>query len=93
MCGLNLSNQPYRDGTSIENAIIIENVEHQFQGVDAEYRYLSKMYGDRDVGWILKKQSLIKENGRYYDFIEIKLDIGSEISLYFDITSFFGKGF
>lgn len=88
-----MSNQPSRDGTTMENAIIIENAEDQFQGVDAEYRYLSEMYGDRGVSWILKKQSLIKENGRYYDFIEIKLSIGSEVSLYFDITSFFGKGF
>ncbi|OLS19777.1 MAG: hypothetical protein HeimC3_43980 [Candidatus Heimdallarchaeota archaeon LC_3] len=88
-----MSNQPSRNGTSIENAIIIDNTENHFEGVNAEYRHLTAMYGERGVGWILEKQSLIQENGRYYDFIEIKLSHGSVVSLYFDITSFFGKGF
>lgn len=88
-----MNNQSSRDGSSIENAIVIENKENHFEGVDAEYRYLSEIYGERGVGWVLEKQSLIQEKGRFYDFIEIKISNGPEISLYFDITSFFGKGF
>ena len=83
--------QPSKDGSSMENAVIIENDEKNFEGVEAEYRYLSNLFGDRGVGWNLKKQSLVKKNGHYYDFIEIKLKDGRELSLYFDITSFFKK--
>ena len=75
-----------RDGSSYEKAIII-NEKSEGKGVSAEYAWLKENYpGYKSMG-----QSLSNHNGKSYDIIRIKTSGGSEKSIYFDISSFFGK--
>ena len=76
------------NGTSLDDAIIISDCSH-FEGVDQEYIVLKKRFGD----YKLIKQSLIDERGKIYDLLEIKLEDGRKIKVYFEITDFFGRGF
>jgi hypothetical protein len=87
-----MSKNNENNGLSFDDAVIINNASTHFEGIDAEYNFISKKYGNREVDWKLKKQTLIEQAGRFFDQIEIILKNGLEISLYFDITEFFGKG-
>lgn len=78
-------------GTSVGDAIIIKGAEGEKDGIDSEYKYLEAQYGLRGIDWELTLQSLLKENGRDYDQMDIKLlNDGTEITVYFDISEFFG---
>ena len=76
------------DGSSFENAIIISECNN-LEGIDYEYLEVRKRFGN----YKLIRQSLLKHNNRMFDMLELKLENGREIKLYFDITEFFGKGF
>jgi protein involved in sex pheromone biosynthesis len=69
------------DGSSYEKAIVVNSVSE-------EYAYVKKVC----PGCKFKKQSLSSKNKKYYDIL-IFIDSGSEVMYYFDINSFFGKGF
>ncbi|UOE40710.1 hypothetical protein MTP09_12490 [Chryseobacterium suipulveris] len=71
-----------KDGSSYENAIKIGSVPQEYQYVRANC-----------TGCILKSQSLSVNKGRFYDIIIVTKPDGSTKSYYFDITSFYGKGF
>ena len=47
-------------GDSREDAIVIQNAENHRAGVDAEYLYLQKRFGERDIHWKLVMQALLK---------------------------------
>lgn len=79
-------------GETIKDAILIRGAETDKAGVDSEYVYLGAKYGLRGLDWELVRQSLLRENDRDYDMMEMKLSDGAEKTLYFDITEFFGKG-
>jgi len=81
-----------KSGLSIEEAITILEVESDFEGVIAEYEYLERKFGKRGTDWELEMQALIQKDNRYYDKIKLKLSDGTQQTIYFDITSFFGKG-
>ena len=81
------------EGKSIDDAIIISDVDNHFDGINAEYRYIENSYGRRGVDWRMIRQELLNENQKVYDRILIQLTDQTEISLYFDLTEFFGKGF
>ena len=75
-----------RDGSSYEKAIII-NERSEGKGVTAEYAWLKANYpGYKSMG-----QSLNHKDGKSYDIIRIKTSGGTEKSVYFDISNFFGK--
>ena len=74
------------DGATTETAITVQ-ASNEFEGVDAEYGYLQDHY----PGWQHKQQSLIQENGKVYDRIEIVGPDGIRKSIYFNITDWFGK--
>ncbi len=75
-----------RDGSSIEQAIVID-ARTEFTGIDDEDYYLQKSFpGYEKVG-----QALIESNGRQYDRIDIITGGGKQKTFYFDITSFFGR--
>jgi hypothetical protein len=57
--------------------------------VRSEYQYLEMLLGPRGT-WKRTKQSLVHENGRRYDVLEIEHQ-GKALTLYFDITGYFGK--
>ncbi|MFX1283436.1 MAG: hypothetical protein ACFFB5_07265 [Promethearchaeota archaeon] len=81
------------EGRSIEDAIIITDVDDHFEGIDAEYRYIENEFGRRGVEWQLIKQELLNEKQQVYDRIIIQLTDQSVVNLYFNLTAFFGKGF
>jgi hypothetical protein len=79
------------NGESIDDAIIILNAQTDSEGVEAEYHYLEKRFGKKGTDWSLDQQSLVNEDGAYYDAMDITLSDGRTLNIYFDITDFFGK--
>ncbi|MHA1300793.1 MAG: hypothetical protein ACTSO9_15355 [Candidatus Helarchaeota archaeon] len=78
-------------GDSIENAIKIINAPDHFTGVNSEYLYLSNKFGVKGKDWKLEIQSLIENEGKHYDKMEIILSDGSKKTIFFDISDFYGK--
>ncbi len=76
------------DGFSFKEAIIISDCDN-IEGVEQEYVEVRKRFSK----YKLIRQSLQDKSGRMYDVLELKLEDGREITFYFDITDFFGKGF
>lgn len=74
------------DGSSMEKAIIIKGAVSSTDGVAAEYDYIKKKYKNYDT----KMQGLQKKDGKRYDVITFATKDGN-VTLYFDITDFFGK--
>jgi hypothetical protein len=76
--------------SSPEDAVIIRGVSKQSEGLVAEYNYISGIHGIKNKNWSLYGQTIMKENGKVYDVIEIKLiDFNNEQRIYyFDVTSF-----
>ena len=78
-------------GESQDDPIIIEGVSDNMEAVKAEYSYLSQKFGTKGVDWNLLQQSLMGVNGRMMDKMELELSDGRKITLYFDITKYFGQ--
>ena len=78
-------------GDTPETAVIIAGAPNSRIGIDAEYYFLEKIFGQPDVDWKLKRQSVLHKNGKDYDRMEIELKDGSKKDVFFDITEFFGK--
>jgi ABC-type glycerol-3-phosphate transport system substrate-binding protein len=76
-----------RGGTSFENAIVIK-VEKEGAGVAEEYKWLSLSY----PGYSTIRKTQASKIKKHYDIITIRTKDGQEKDIYFDITSFFGKG-
>ena len=76
------------DGSSFENAIIISECDHM-QGIEHEYIEVRKRFGN----YSLIRQNLLEFNNRTIDKLELRLEDGQQIEVYFDITEIFGKGF
>ncbi|MGN6181493.1 MAG: hypothetical protein ACTHNW_20085 [Mucilaginibacter sp.] len=74
------------DGSSFDKAIVI-NETHERQGVDAEYIWIAKTY----PGAKNNSQALVMHNNKSYDILHITTARGKAISVYFDISNFFGK--
>ena len=73
-------------GSSYATAIVLNDVHTEFDGVEAEHRWVKKNM----PGWRWGTQYLLNHDGRVYDLIE--LSKGSETrKVYFDITAWFGK--
>lgn len=81
--------QEHNVGDSIKNAIVIK-AKDTIDGVIQEHDYIDQLCSQLDIGIKSMNQTLIKENQRYYDKFSIVIGNGSEMELYFDVTSFFG---
>ena len=77
------------DRSTVDQAIVIEGAQGEIDGVRSEYQYLELLLGPRRT-WKRTKQSLIKENGRAYDLLEVEHQ-GVSKRFYFDISAYFGK--
>lgn len=77
-------------GESIAEAIIISAPSYS-AGIRAEYQYIERLCGRRDVDWTRELQILSSEGGRDYDLIVAALTKGGYRRFYFDITSFHSK--
>lgn len=71
-----------RDGSSIEKAIIVKSISE-------EYAYVRKVCN----GCQFLGQSLVFKKNKPYDILKVKKTDGKEVSYYFDISKFYGKGF
>ena len=71
-----------RNGSSFEKAIIAKSIS-------SEYEYARKVCSDCQ----LLGQSLVFEKKKPYDILKFKKPNGEEVSYYFDISKFYGKGF
>jgi glutaredoxin len=69
------------DGSSFEKAIVVKSVSE-------EYAYVRKVCPECKF----RKQALTSNNKKYYDVLYF-IKAGSEVVYYFDINSFFGKGY
>ena len=74
------------DGSSFENAIIISDCDHM-QGIEQEYSEVRKRFGN----YSLIRQILMEYNNRKIDKLELRLEDGQLIEVYFDITEFLVK--
>jgi hypothetical protein len=78
------------DGSSIEKAFIL-NARSEDEGVHFENYYADTIppcAGD----WNVEKQALLSKNGRQYDRLDMTCALDkTKRSVFFDITSFFGK--
>ncbi|MFT3772924.1 MAG: hypothetical protein QM820_46660 [Minicystis sp.] len=77
------------DGSSLEEAIVIEGAKGEIDGVRSEYQYLEMLLGPRG-NWTRTKQSLVDKNGHKYDLLEVDHQ-GKQEKYWFDITLYFGK--
>lgn len=75
-----------QDGLSFETAIII-TASNESEGVRAEYEWLEQQY----PGYTATRQKLRSSDSIRYDIIEIETIDGQNLSIYFNINSFFGK--
>jgi len=71
-----------RDGLSFKTAIIAKNIAFEYKWVRIHY-----------PNYRVIMQSLQNNKRKYYDVLKIKNESNIERDIYFDINSFFGKGF
>ncbi len=74
------------DGSSRQTAIVIEGARNEVEGINAENLWVLK----HQPSWRKAHQSLIQAGSRAFDAIEYEAPDGKH-TLWFDITSFFGK--
>lgn len=78
------------DGSSTAAAYIL-NAKNEDEGVHFEYFYTATL-GGCGGGWKVTRQSLISQKDRNYDALDLVCpDSNKEMTVYFDISSFFGK--
>ncbi len=73
------------DGCSPQSAVVI-GVDDPTNVVRAEYEYIEKVHGPRNVAWKLGVQMKTKAEGRKYDVISIVLVDGAEKVVWFEIN-------
>lgn len=69
------------DGTSFETAVIAKSISSEYEWVRANY-----------PGSQVVSQALVSQGKSYYDVLTTKLPDGSTKKFYFNIDSFYGKG-
>lgn len=75
------------DGSSAKQAVIIMDASGEKTGIRAEYIWLHENY----PGYRLQKQTLRDINNKTYDEMSIVSADDRPYTIFFDITSFFGK--
>ncbi len=75
------------DGLDCKRRVVIKGADFQ-TGVQAEYAWLAAHY----PGFERRKQTLDDCDGQKADRLDITTAGGEQVSIYFDITDFYGKG-
>ena len=73
-------------GSSPATAIVLPGIQHETDGVSAEYAYIREHFPGCKPG----TQALLGANGRRYDSIELSGPSCAH-AVFFDITDWFGK--
>jgi hypothetical protein len=76
-----------RDGSSAELAVDLSAAHNEYDGMEAQKAWLKEHYPGAKV----KSQSLLVDKKKTMDLLTISLPSGEEKSVYFDISSYFGK--
>lgn len=80
------------DGSTPGQAVVIQDVSSNREGVRAEYEYLRRLYGERGKDWELKEQSVFETNdGKQVDKLIVKTDSEDTETVYFDVSNFYGR--
>lgn len=75
------------DGSSMDQAIVIESAEGEIDWDEAEYSLIGNLF----PGFKLKSKGIVKKGGKQYDhLLGVKAD-GTKAEFYFDITLFADK--
>jgi hypothetical protein len=69
-----------RDGTAAEKAIVVRSVEE-------EYRWMQRHY----PGFMPQCQALTDIDGKPFDVLTWRNESGEEVTVYFDISRFYGS--
>lgn len=76
-------------GDSYEEAVVIRGVQKPSDGVAAEYKYITNLHGERGKSWFLVGQTIVRENAKILDVLEIHLnDPSHHLIYYFDVSDF-----
>jgi hypothetical protein len=75
----------------MDTAVKIVGAHGEADGTAAEYEYLAMIYGPRGTAWKMDEQALLGGAGKKYDSLAITLASGATVTVYFDITDYFGK--
>ncbi len=78
-------------GDSIQNAIVIRNTPRGLSAAGAEHLFLNRRFGQRGKDWTLKRQDLLKTDGKVYDTYCVQLSDARERMLYFDVTDWLAR--
>lgn len=80
------------NGASFHEAVKVAGVKNQREGVAAEYRYISDLHGERGQDWFLVGQTVIQNQEKLVDVVEIQLNNPEDRKvIYFDATAFLLK--
>jgi hypothetical protein len=74
-----------------EKKLVVIHETNNILGIEAEYRWIKKHYGERGKDWEVDVRFHGQQEDRYIETFIIKLKDGRKVSVDFDITSFFGK--
>jgi hypothetical protein len=78
-------------GHSLKTAVVITGAPNAMAGIAAEYRFLKEKFGRENQDWLLRRQSVVQQDGKFYDRMELDLPGGRRTTVFFDISEFFGK--
>ncbi|MBN1308644.1 MAG: hypothetical protein JXA18_12040 [Chitinispirillaceae bacterium] len=80
------------NGESFHDAVVVGGVKNQREGVAAEYQYISGLHGQRGQDWFLVGQTVISNENKIVDVVEIQLnDPAFRKVFFFDATGFLMK--
>lgn len=80
------------NGASFHDAVRVNGAKTQREGVAAEYRYISDLHGQRGQDWFLVGQTVIHNQDKLVDVVEIQLTAPEDRKvIYFDATAFLLK--
>jgi len=74
-------------GTTIETAIVLPGIADEFHGVVAEQSYIAEHFPTWHIGY----QAHLAQSGHDYDLIGMVMPDRTKVTVFFDITGWFGK--
>lgn len=77
------------DGSTPEEAVVIEGASSHPAGIRAEKQYLARLFGKEGADWRLQGQSLFVGDGQVIDRLTVETASGESETLYFEISDFF----
>ena len=77
------------EGTSFHDAVVVTGAKTQKEGMEAEQHFISNLHGRRGLDWFLVGQTIIHEQNKIVDVVEIQISNSTDRKIfYFDATSF-----